>query len=180
VRAQYGQSHNVDNTEDFWKGKVISVNVDLTEEKFGMNETDYLLLAEEVDVVINVAASVDFILRLDLNMKINALGALNTLKFAKACPKICAYCHVSTCYVSTNLPDGNIDEKVQKYNENIDLETYVYEISHMSPDEAIRREKEIIGDFPNTYMFTKNVAEQLLHQQRGNLPMTIVRPAIIG
>ena len=84
MRAQYGQSHNVDNTEDYWRDKVVPVNGDLTEEKFGMKEYDYLLLAEEVDVVINVAASVDFILRLDLNMKINALGALNTLKFAKA------------------------------------------------------------------------------------------------
>ena len=84
MKAQYGQSHNVDNTEDYWRDKVVPVNGDLTEEKFGMKEYDYLLLAEEVDVVINVAASVDFILRLDLNMKINALGALNTLKFAKA------------------------------------------------------------------------------------------------
>lgn len=40
-------------------------------------------------------------------------------------------------------------------------------------------EKMLIGQFPNTYTFTKNLAERSLQSQRGNLPVTIVRPSII-
>jgi len=62
----------------------------------GICPEEYEKLASEVDVVINVAASVDFILRLDLNMKINVIGALNALYFAQDCKNLAALCHVST------------------------------------------------------------------------------------
>jgi fatty acyl-CoA reductase len=33
--------------------------------------------------------------------------------------------------------------------------------------------------FPNTYTFTKNMAEQVLEKRRGNLKLAIVRPSAI-
>jgi dTDP-4-dehydrorhamnose reductase len=61
-------------------------------------------MTNEVEIVINNAASVDFDLRVDLNMKINAIGAMNILKFSKACKNIKVCCHVSTAYVASNQP----------------------------------------------------------------------------
>jgi len=55
-------------------------------------------------VVINNAASVDFNLRVDLNMKINAIGPMNILGFSKACMNLKVLCHVSTAYVASNQP----------------------------------------------------------------------------
>jgi hypothetical protein len=43
------------------------------------------------------------------------------------------------------------------------------------PPQYVRR---IIGNRPNTYTFTKAVAEQVLVEQSGNLPVAIVRPSI--
>lgn len=41
--------------------------------------------------------------------------------------------------------------------------------------------KDIIGKFPNTYTFTKNLAERMLVQYRPpSMPLTILRPSIIG
>ena len=41
--------------------------------------------------------------------------------------------------------------------------------------------KDIIGDFPNTYTFTKCIAEKLLVQTRApNFPLTFIRPSIVG
>jgi nucleoside-diphosphate-sugar epimerase len=41
--------------------------------------------------------------------------------------------------------------------------------------------KNMIGNFPNPYTFTKRMAEHLLHQNnRSKIPMLIVRPSIIG
>jgi alcohol-forming fatty acyl-CoA reductase len=37
----------------------------------------------------------------------------------------------------------------------------------------------LIGSRPNTYTFTKALAEHVLVQQSGNLPVVIVRPSIV-
>ena len=41
-------------------------------------------------------------------------------------------------------------------------------------------EKKLIGDFPNTYTFTKNLAEKFLIKNLGNVKCVILRPAIIA
>ena len=40
--------------------------------------------------------------------------------------------------------------------------------------------KKLIGNKPNTYTYTKWIAETLLEQEAGNLPVVIVRPSLIG
>jgi hypothetical protein len=42
-------------------------------------------------------------------------------------------------------------------------------------------EKNILGNFPNTYTFTKRMAEHLLYASNSKqIPMVILRPSIIG
>lgn len=36
-----------------------------------------------------------------------------------------------------------------------------------------------LGRYPNTYTFTKSLAEHMFIKKRGNLPLAIIRPAII-
>ena len=42
------------------------------------------------------------------------------------------------------------------------------------------QQAKIIGKFPNTYTFSKNLGEKLLKKYRRNIPMVIVRPSMIG
>ena len=35
-----------------------------------------------------------------------------------------------------------------------------------------------LGDWPNTYAFTKAMAEDLVRKNKGNLPIGVFRPAI--
>ena len=37
----------------------------------------------------------------------------------------------------------------------------------------------IIGERPNTYSFTKAITEQMIKDDRGDLPISIVRPSIV-
>lgn len=39
---------------------------------------------------------------------------------------------------------------------------------------------KLIGDRPNTYTYTKALAEYLVQQECGNLNVAIVRPSIVG
>lgn len=41
-------------------------------------------------------------------------------------------------------------------------------------------EKKLIGSFPNTYTFTKNLAEKYIKKNLGNIKCVLVRPSIIA
>ena len=52
-------------------------------------------------------------------------------------------------------------------------------ILNLGYDQAHKKTLHFIGPYPNTYTYTKNLAENLIVQQMGSLPITIVRPTII-
>lgn len=41
------------------------------------------------------------------------------------------------------------------------------------------KEKEILGKYPNTYTFSKSLAERTLRKRIGNIKVAIVRPSIV-
>mmetsp|Transcript_26024 Transcript_26024/g.18481 ORF Transcript_26024/g.18481 Transcript_26024/m.18481 type:complete len:112 (+) Transcript_26024:224-559(+) len=49
----------------------------------------------------------------------------------------------------------------------------------MNPQHIAENEKSLIGDYPNTYTFTKSMAERVLKKRRGNIKLMIYRPSII-
>lgn len=57
---------------------------------------------------------------------------------------------------------------------------FVDSLINMSEEEVLLKEKDIVGKFPNTYTFTKNIGEKLLKKHRENVPLVIIRPSIIG
>lgn len=102
------------------------------------------------------------------------------LELAKECKNILTYTHVSTAYVNSNLPNNSrVEEKVYDLPGNQDPEEIVAKILEMGPQRVSEQEKEILGTYPNTYTFTKAMAERALKKNHGNLPVTIVRPSII-
>ena len=50
----------------------------------------------------------------------------------------------------------------------------------MNQQQAIENEKTILGKFPNTYTFTKNMAEKSLWKNRAHVPVVLLRPSIIA
>ncbi len=49
----------------------------------------------------------------------------------------------------------------------------------LDPEFVIENEKMLLGQYPNTYTFTKSMAERAIMKKRGSLPVSIVRPSII-
>ena len=100
------------------------------------------------------------------------------LELAQECKKLEIFTHVSTCYVNCTIPGGPVEEKV--YNVENNAEKIVKRIMAMNPQEVADNEKDLIGKFPNTYTFTKSLAEQSLYQKRGGLNVVLLRPSIIA
>jgi len=50
----------------------------------------------------------------------------------------------------------------------------------MSVKDVEANQQKLIGDFPNTYTFTKHLGEKLITKYWGDVPLVIIRPSIIG
>ena len=137
------------------------------------------MLIENVHVVINSAASIDFNSRLDEAININIKGTLRVYELVKKMKRLENFVHISTAYVNCNM-QGWIEERI--YDIDQDPENFINELLKVPVSELERQTSKIIGKYPNTYTFTKSMSERIIknRNQKDKLPVTIVRPSIIG
>lgn len=50
----------------------------------------------------------------------------------------------------------------------------------MPLNQLIANTKKILGNYPNTYTYTKSLCERMMKKRQGSVPLCIVRPAIIN
>ena len=129
-----------------------------------------------VDYIINCAASIDFNLELKEAISQNVDGLLELIKFAKN-NNIKNFIHISTAYVSQ--PEKNAEDKFVKIKnlENID-NLYLNIKSNKITFTDITKQTY----FPNTYCFTKWIAEKFIEKEVKNnndIFFQIIRPSII-
>mmetsp|Transcript_15877 Transcript_15877/g.31108 ORF Transcript_15877/g.31108 Transcript_15877/m.31108 type:complete len:1225 (+) Transcript_15877:37-3711(+) len=166
------------NFQTMARAKLHAIAGELTMEKCGISDEDLALLYREVDSIIHCAAIVDFNERLDRAIELNTMGSLRMLQIAKNCAHCSAFVHVSTCYVNSNR-SGYIEEKL--YPLGFDIDEMLKRIQSLpSSDLEKIADTGILREWPNTYTFTKAMTEQLLVKNRGNVPLAIVRPSIVG
>ena len=84
--------------------------------------------------------------------------------------------HVSTAYA--NCDRQHINEEVQ--NVPLNPEKLIEAVEWMEDDLLDFITPKVIKLKPNTYTFTKELAESLIVQECKDLPCTIVRPSIIS
>lgn len=84
---------------------------------------------------------------------------------------------MSTAYVNCEKK-GFIKEEI--YNIQEDSEEVIDRVLKMSVKEQEEKLKSILGPWPNTYTFTKSMAERTLRKRRNpKLPVLLFRPSII-
>ncbi|XP_077519280.1 putative fatty acyl-CoA reductase CG5065 [Amblyomma americanum] len=155
--------------------KVRAVSGDLTLPNLGLSASDTASLVEEVSVVFHSAATTKFNEPLKLAVQINVLGTRRVLDLCKRIPNLSALVHVSTAYcncdIRTDLHEV-IYEPWVKVEEVINATESADENVTDTPDGLLR-------GLPNTYTFTKRLAESLVLDERGAIPVAIVRPSIV-
>uniref|UniRef100_A0A6N2MNM2 Fatty acyl-CoA reductase n=1 Tax=Salix viminalis TaxID=40686 RepID=A0A6N2MNM2_SALVM len=142
----------------------------------------------EVDTVINFAATTNFDERYDVALGINTMGALHLLNFVKKCNHVKVLGHLSTAYVCGE-DGGFIKEKPFRLGTakkstkvtDIGMEKKLVEESAVTTymkDYGIKRAR--MHGWPNTYVFTKAMGEMLLvHHSRDTVPLVILRPTMV-
>lgn len=162
--------------------RVKAVNGDITLDGLGLSNADRDLITNNVELIVHLAATVNFNERLNASVQMNTLGGLRVLMLAKKCKKLEAMVHVSTCYVNFQRQGRDNPNMEKIYPLEFDPEAMVKHILAMHDEEVPQESKRLLREhnFPNTYTFTKSMGEQLLCKYKENVPLVIVRPSIIG
>lgn len=167
--------------------KVVGVEGDLMQEKLGIADHEYEDLSGKVNAIVHLAATLDFNEAIDLSVRMNVLGSMRVMSFARRCVQrqgsaFGAFVHISTCYV--NFPRHSAPGPVLEllYPLPFDHKAVCRRILDMDEEEVQKDGPRILRQYgyPNTYTFTKSIAEHILMELRADVPLCILRPAIIG
>jgi fatty acyl-CoA reductase len=155
--------------------KLIPINGDITADELGISESDQSLLCRNVSVVFHSAATVKFDEKLKLSVTINMLGTKRLVQLCHRMMSLDALVHVSTAYC--NCDRKEISEVL--YTPPYSPDDIISLVQWLPEDLLDKLTPSLIGNRPNTYTFTKALAEHMLLKEAGNLPVAIVRPSIV-
>jgi fatty acyl-CoA reductase len=163
-----------------WESVVEPLAGDITRPGFGLEPAERARVTGEVTHVIHCAASVEFTQPLADALAVNTRGAIHSLEVARACARLEAYVGVSTAYVTPHPdPFGAGVHRVEEVLAPLPRDPESLYASLCAGSEDERRLLAETGH-PNTYTFTKCLAEHLTAARAGDLPVTIVRPSIVS
>ncbi|KAA0203854.1 hypothetical protein HAZT_HAZT006743, partial [Hyalella azteca] len=155
---------------------VAAVEGDILEPGLGLSEADTQMLVQNVSVVFHAAATVKFDEVIKLSLKMNVLGVKRIIELCKKMKNLVSLVHVSTAYC--NCDRNEVEELV--YDPPSDAEALLKLIDLMDDDLFNHLTPKLIGKRPNTYTFTKALAEHVLVTEARDLPVAIVRPSIVS
>lgn len=158
-----------------WTRFVEVVEADLEHPGLGLNGHGSTLEGR-VTHIVHAAASVSFDLPIAEAAQANIVAALHVLEFAKRCPRLERMVDVSTAYVTQHRSSATHVREVLAPLPRPAAELFDAIQRHRTSERRLLQE----SGHPNTYTLTKSIAEHLLMERRGKVPLTIVRPSVIS
>jgi alcohol-forming fatty acyl-CoA reductase len=159
-----------------WMRYVTVVEGALEEPGLGLDPVSSAELASRVTHILHAAASVSFDLPLAEAARANVATSLNLLELARGCPRLARLVYVSTAYVTPHPGEGMPIEEVLAPLPTPAPELYRAILDGRTDEAALLKRSR----HPNTYTLTKSLAEHLLIERRGDVPLAIIRPSIIS
>lgn len=156
--------------------KVIPIKGDCSELGLGLSEKDRKLLKENIHIIYHVAASVRFDDFLKDAILLNVRGTREISHLALECKQIFIFIHVSTTYCHADKKV--IEEKL--YSPHTDWRKLIKLAETVDPNIININCSKIITPLPNTYTFTKSLAENVVYDLLNeNVSCAILRPSIV-
>ncbi|XP_071876917.1 fatty acyl-CoA reductase 1-like isoform X1 [Bombus fervidus] len=156
--------------------KVHPLKSDVSMPDLGLSQDDKNLLLEKINIVFHSAATVRFDEPLDVAVNLNTKDTARVIELWNELRHPVSFVHVSTAYSNANLHE--IEEKV--YTTSLSPSEVIDMCDKFDKTSINQIEKGILKTYPNTYTFSKNLAEQIVANKCKDLPVAIVRPSIIG
>lgn len=155
--------------------KLVVLEGDLTLPDLGLKPKDRELLVATVNVVVHSAATVKFDEPIKNAVLMNLCGTRKIIELCNEMEDLKVLVHVSTCYC--NCDRGDIKEEV--YPPIHDPDHIIKMVDWLDKDTLEACQTKLLGAMPNTYTFTKGLAETLVKRECRGYPVAIVRPSIV-
>lgn len=155
--------------------KVCLMHADLTLPDLGLSEESQEILKQEVNCIFHFAATVRFDEKLRTAVNINVRSVRDLISLAKKMKNLKSFINVSTAY--SNCVYKKIDEKF--YDVPISPDNLITLVECLDEDKLTQITPILLGNYPNTYVFTKAIAEQVIRNEGNNLPIALFRPSIV-
>lgn len=154
--------------------KLIPIPGDVGLDDLGISPENRQTLINNVNVIIHSAATLDFHEPLKPTVNINLLGTRRVTQLALQVHNLSALVHVSSAYVNSYLVE--CEEKL--YAAPADADKTIALTEQLSEEELAAKQASILGEHPNTYTFTKHLAEHEVAKCANEFPCAIVRPSM--
>lgn len=156
---------------------MVAVNGDITRPEFDIAHEDMQRLREQVHVVFHCAASIKFDDPLQYAMQINYCGTKTLLNICKGFMHLEALVFVSTCYAHYQL--RVVEERVYPLTKasGDDILAAMKWIDSNTVEQLAK--KFLFDGRPNTYTFTKALAEDYINRHSDGMPVAIARLSIV-
>lgn len=161
--------------------RIKAIPGDCEELNLGLSENDRNFIIENMTMIYHFAATIRFDEKLKKAVLMNVRGTREIIKLALECKNLKFFGHMSTAYCHLHVPF--LIEK--PYDPPADPHEIIQMIEEMNkPEEEIEKFSKILLaklKLPNTYAFTKSMAESLVvhAKEKLNLPAMIFRPSIV-
>lgn len=155
--------------------KIVPVFGDITSERLGLSEEQYQHVVSNANIVFHMAASLKLEATLKPNVEMNLTGTKYVLDMCKEMKKLVSVVHLSTAFC--NSDQEVMEEDVYEWTEKpVDI----MKCAEWMTEEAMNEmSKKVLSCHPNTYTYTKRLAEIYVRDQFPNLPICIARPSIV-
>nr|KAF6465083.1 fatty acyl-CoA reductase 1 [Rousettus aegyptiacus] len=164
-----------DENPDF-REKIIAISSELTQPILALSEEDKEIIIDSTNIIFHCAATVRFNENLRDAVQLNVIATRQLILLAQQMKNLEVFTHVSTAYAYCNRK--HIDEVV--YPPPVDPKKLIDSLEWMDDGLVNDITPKLIGDRPNTYIYTKALAEYVVQQEGAKLNVAIVRPSIVG
>ncbi|XP_073831839.1 fatty acyl-CoA reductase wat-like [Musca autumnalis] len=154
--------------------KLVPIDGDCQELGLAISSADLEKL-QNVSMIFHVAATVRFDDDMKTSILLNTRGTLEMLKLAQQLPQLKAFVHVSTTYSHPDLKE--VDEKI--YPPYFDWRTAIKIAETYDRQTLNIFLRKFCPEHPNSYTFSKSLAEHIVDDYRDKFPVVILRPSIV-
>ncbi|XP_055904103.1 putative fatty acyl-CoA reductase CG5065 isoform X2 [Eupeodes corollae] len=155
--------------------KIKIIKGDVLEKGLGICDSDLHELISKVDIIFHCAANVRFDQPLRPMIEMNVGGTHKMLQLAEKLTNLKVVVHVSTSYCQCN--ESILEERpYQPPNDPHEILAMVRSLDENALQEVTPR---LLKGLPNTYAYSKALAEGLVQSFNRKFPIVICRPSIV-
>ena len=140
----------------------------------GLSPSDQTKVLNETNIIFHMAATIRFNAPLKTAINMNVLGTQKVIELAKQMTNLVAFVHVSTAF---SCCDQKVTEE-RVYDWPHDPSSMIKCAEWMDESLLNTMSSTLLMKQPNTYTYTKRLAEILINKEYSCLPVCIVRPSI--